>query len=41
LRKDSGALKTQLEQAMQAIVKDGTYAALLKTWNLPPTASAF
>jgi polar amino acid transport system substrate-binding protein len=41
LRKDSGALKTQLEQAMQAIVKDGTYATLLKTWNLPPTASAF
>jgi polar amino acid transport system substrate-binding protein len=41
LRKDSTALKAQLEQAMQAIVKDGTYAGLLKKWNLPPKASAF
>jgi polar amino acid transport system substrate-binding protein len=41
LRKDSGALKAQLEEAMQAIVKDGTYAGLLKKWNLPEKASAF
>ena len=41
LRKDSAALKAQLEGAMLAIVKDGTYAGLLKKWNLPPQASAF
>jgi polar amino acid transport system substrate-binding protein len=41
LRKDSGALKAQLEEALQGIVKDGTYAALLKKWNLPDKASAF
>jgi len=41
LRKDSTALKAQLEQALQAVVKDGTYASLLKKWNLPSTASAF
>jgi polar amino acid transport system substrate-binding protein len=41
LRKDSGALKAQLEHAMQTIVKDGTYAGLLKKWNLPEKASAF
>jgi polar amino acid transport system substrate-binding protein len=41
LRKDSGALKAKLEQAMQEVVKDGTYAGLLKRWNLPPQASAF
>jgi polar amino acid transport system substrate-binding protein len=41
LRKDSAALKAQLEQAMQAIVKDGTYAGLLKKWNLPSKASAY
>lgn len=41
LRKDSTALKAQLDQALQAMVKDGSYAALLKKWNLPPKASAF
>ena len=41
LRKDSTALKAKLEEAMQALVKDGTYAALLKKWNLPPKASMF
>ncbi len=41
LRKDSTALKAQLDQALQAMVKDGNYAALLKKWNLPPKASAF
>jgi len=41
LRKDSTALKAQLEQALQAVVKDGTYAGLLQKWNLPPKASAF
>jgi polar amino acid transport system substrate-binding protein len=41
LRKDSTALKAQLEGAMQSIVTDGTYAGLLKKWNLPAKASAF
>ncbi|MFI5011890.1 MAG: ABC transporter substrate-binding protein [Hyphomicrobiales bacterium] len=41
LRKDAGALKARLEQAMQSIVKDGTYASLLKKWSLPAKASAF
>jgi polar amino acid transport system substrate-binding protein len=41
LRKDSGALKARLEQAMLSIVKDGTYAALMKKWNLPAKASVF
>jgi polar amino acid transport system substrate-binding protein len=41
LRKDDPALKSRLEAALQSMVKDGTYAALLKKWNLPPQASAF
>jgi polar amino acid transport system substrate-binding protein len=41
LRKDGGALKAKLEEALQGLVKDGTYAALLKKWNLPPKASMF
>ena len=41
LRKDDAALKSRLEAALQDMVKDGTYAALLKKWNLPPQASIF
>jgi polar amino acid transport system substrate-binding protein len=41
LRKDSADLKAQLEQAIQSIVKDGTYARLLSKWNLPSKASVF
>ena len=41
LRKDDTALKLRLEAALQGMVKDGTYAALLKKWNLPSQASAF
>jgi len=41
LRKDDTLLKSRLEAALQSMVKDGTYAALLKKWNLPPQASAF
>jgi len=41
LRKDDTQLKSRLEAALQSTVKDGTYAALLKKWNLPPQASAF
>ncbi len=41
VRKDNPALKAALEKAVQAIVADGTYAALIKKWNLPPASSAF
>lgn len=41
LRKDSGPLKAKLETAMQDLVKDGTYAKLLKKWNLPQKAAAY
>lgn len=41
LRKDSGPLKAMLEKAMQEIVKDGTYAALLKKWNLPSKSAVY
>jgi polar amino acid transport system substrate-binding protein len=41
LRKDDAALKLRLEAALQDMGKDGTYAALLKKWNLPPQASIF
>jgi polar amino acid transport system substrate-binding protein len=41
LRKDDVALKAALDTALQAVVKDGTYAALLKKWNLPASASIF
>jgi len=41
VRKDDTVLKSRLETALQGMVKDGTYAVLLKKWNLPPQASAF
>ena len=41
LRKTDTALKTQLEKAMQAMVKDGTYAALMKKWSLPAQSAAY
>ena len=41
VRKDTPVLKAGLEKAVQAIVADGTYAALIKKWNLPPASSAF
>ena len=41
LRKDNPVLKAELDQAMQGLVKDGTYAALLRKWNLPAKASVF
>jgi polar amino acid transport system substrate-binding protein len=41
LRKDAGPLKAKLEEALQSLAKDGTYAALLKKWNLPAKASIF
>jgi polar amino acid transport system substrate-binding protein len=39
--KDNAGLKAALDKAMQAVVADGTYAALLKKWNLPADSSAF
>jgi polar amino acid transport system substrate-binding protein len=41
VRKDNPGLKAALEKAVQALVADGTYAALIKKWNLPPASSAF
>jgi polar amino acid transport system substrate-binding protein len=41
LRKDETELKGRLNTALQEMVKDGTYAQLLKKWNLPPQSSAF
>jgi polar amino acid transport system substrate-binding protein len=41
LRKDEAVLKSRLDAALQGMVKDGSYAALLKKWNLPPQASLF
>ena len=41
LRKDETELKARLNTALQDMVKDGTYAQLLKKWNLPPQSSVF
>jgi polar amino acid transport system substrate-binding protein len=41
VRKDTPALKAAIEKALQAVVADGTYAALIKKWALPPASSAF
>ncbi len=41
LSKTDPVLKGQLDQAMKAMVADGTYAGLLKKWNLPMKASPF
>ncbi len=41
LRKDTPGLKAAIDKAVQAIVADGTYAALIKKWNLPPASSIF
>ena len=41
VRKDNPGLKAALDKAVQAIVADGSYAALVEKWNLPPDSSAF
>ena len=41
VRKDNPALKDAVDKALKAIVADGTYASLIKKWNLPPASSAF
>ena len=37
--KGDTALQEALRTALQALIDDGTYAALLKTWNLPATSA--
>jgi polar amino acid transport system substrate-binding protein len=41
VRKDNPSLKDAVDKALKAVVADGTYAALIKKWNLPPASSAF
>jgi polar amino acid transport system substrate-binding protein len=41
VRKDNPSLHAALDKAVQEIVADGTYAALIKKWALPPASSAF
>ncbi|MBI4571482.1 MAG: transporter substrate-binding domain-containing protein, partial [Chloroflexi bacterium] len=38
VRKESAQLRAVLEQALQAIIADGTYAAILAAWDLESTA---
>ena len=39
LSKSNPELTAQLRQALDAMIKDGSYAKLLKKWNLPDQAS--
>ncbi len=41
LRKDDPGLKAALQKALQETVADGTYASLIKKWNLPAASSPF
>lgn len=41
VRKDNPGLKDAVDKALKAMVADGTYAALIKKWNLPPVSSEF
>jgi ABC-type amino acid transport substrate-binding protein len=41
VRKDNPSLHAALDKAVQALVADGTYAALIKKWSLPAASSAF
>jgi polar amino acid transport system substrate-binding protein len=41
IAKDNPVLKTQVEGALDAMGKDGTYTGLLKKWGLSPTSSIF
>ncbi|MCS0495788.1 ABC transporter substrate-binding protein [Ancylobacter sp. MQZ15Z-1] len=40
-RKGDAAMQEALKGALKEIVDDGTYTALIKKWNLPPTVSIF
>lgn len=39
--KSNPALLAEIDKAMKAVVADGSYAALLKHWNMPDSSSAF
>jgi polar amino acid transport system substrate-binding protein len=41
VRKGDTAMKQALEQAIQVVVKDGTYDRLLKKYNLPASGNIF
>ncbi len=41
VRKGDAAMKQALEQAIQVVVKDGTYDRLLKKYNLPASGNIF
>lgn len=41
VRKDDPVMKDAVEKALKAIVADGTYAGLIKKWNLPAVSSEF
>jgi polar amino acid transport system substrate-binding protein len=41
LHKDQPAIKAAVEVALKAVVADGTYAALVKKYGLPPSSSIF
>lgn len=41
VRKNDKDLKDAVRKALKAIVANGTYAALIKKWHLPPGSSAF
>jgi polar amino acid transport system substrate-binding protein len=40
-RKGDAEMKKTIEAGLKAIVADGTYKALIKKWNLPPTVALF
>jgi polar amino acid transport system substrate-binding protein len=41
VRKDDAVLKAALGSALQAMVKDGSYDALIKKWRMPASSSVF
>lgn len=41
VRKSDPELKDAVQAALKAIIADGTYAALIKKWHLPPGSSTF
>ncbi|MBV9859661.1 MAG: ABC transporter substrate-binding protein [Alphaproteobacteria bacterium] len=41
VRKDRPEMKSAVESAIHALVSDGTYAALLRKYDLPPSSSVF
>lgn len=41
VRRDNAVLKAALGSALQALVKDGSYDALIKKWGMPASSSVF